>query len=245
MSEYEQKLLQQVTRFISEGNSLPQKTNHPRTFVGLGLRTLDSIADPEINDIRSVEKYVASARNFLSTQLPKDTSYCQHFTERSSILSRKKKIFKHELEPLIGILEALKDDIEKGRLLNYKMRITAEVYGDLLDQTERNFKKKEHRTAAILAGVVLEDGLKKMAALNPNVKDVFSMQIEPISHELVKEMVITVTDRDKIVLWARIHNKAKHEVDEFKKILQKNKKEVEQMPKEVKKFLAEHLSQNV
>ncbi|MGH8003173.1 MAG: hypothetical protein ACRECJ_00400 [Limisphaerales bacterium] len=170
----------------------------------------------------------------------KSVFYSQ-FNDRWSKIKSQNAIEGDDVKNLVRILESAREMVREG-LLSLEARVATDVYGGLLDQTEKTFRKKDHRWAAILAGIILEDGLKRVAALNPQVKPVSGMHIEPISHELVKAGAITVTDRDKIVLWARIHNKAKHEAQEFKKILEKNKKDVVGMPEEVKKFLAKFLS---
>ncbi len=155
-------------------------------------------------------------------------------------LSSTSSISTGELQILIGLLEAAKREVSQGFLLPMQFRMAAEVYSEILDSVQKRFENKEYREAAILEGAILEEGLKQIA----NFHKVPLTKKKPveIAHGLVKTKVIIEYEKKKIEQWTEIHNKAEHEPEEFKKILKRNKKDVEQMPLEVKKFLGKYLN---
>ena len=62
----------------------------------------------------------------------------------------------------LGIVEAAQHDFEAGLLFDLKSLIVAELAGDFIEQAETLLAAGCHVPAASLAGVVLEDTLRKM-----------------------------------------------------------------------------------
>lgn len=65
-----------------------------------------------------------------------------------------------------GILKAAKDDFENGYLFDTRALIEAEVFDDFLEQVEHLLNQGYFIASAVIAGSVLEDGLRKLCAKN-------------------------------------------------------------------------------
>jgi hypothetical protein len=68
-----------------------------------------------------------------------------------------------EIIPIIGVLEGALDDLTKGFLARQEFIISAALFDDLLDQARHLNAKGYEDPAAVLARVVLEDALRKIA----------------------------------------------------------------------------------
>jgi hypothetical protein len=69
----------------------------------------------------------------------------------------------YEVHPLIGLLAGASDDLEKGYLLGQEFLIAGEVFDSVLEQAKYLVTSGYKDPAAILARVVLEDALKRLA----------------------------------------------------------------------------------
>jgi hypothetical protein len=57
---------------------------------------------------------------------------------------------------------AAQEDYEKGALFEVKSVIEAELFDDFLEQAEHLLQSGYFQPAAVIAGCVLEDGLRKL-----------------------------------------------------------------------------------
>jgi len=147
----------------------------------------------------------------------------------------------------LGILEAVRDDFEKGFLDNLLLRIEAEVAADYMGQAELLLKEGasgsfDHVPAAVLAGAVLEKGLRTLCAQQQPPISVLTPKgepktLNPLIDDLKKAGVFNELRAKQLRAWADIRNKAAHgEFDHFKKT------DVEQMIQGVTTFLVDYLA---
>lgn len=135
-----------------------------------------------------------------------------------------------------GILKAAKDDYENGYLFRTRTLIEAEVFDEFLEQAEELFKKGYYQPAAVIAGCVLEDGLRKLCQRNNLVLSA-KATIEPINVELAKAGIYNKLVQKKVTALADLRNKAAHgEWTEF------NEKDVEDMIRDVRRFMEDYFS---
>ena len=148
------------------------------------------------------------------------------------------------LEWGISILKAIKNDLEEGFLENVFAQIEAELASDYMGQaeallTEGQSGRFDHVPAAVLAGAVLEKGLRTLcAAQQPEIPIVTprgeSKTMNPLIEDLKKAGVFNELRAKQLRAWADIRNKAAHgEFDQFKK------SDVEQMIQGITNFLAD------
>ncbi len=108
-----------------------------------------------------------------------------------------------------GILVAAKEDYEKGFFGDQKILICAEVFADFLQQAEHLLREDYKDAAAVIAGSVLEDGLRRLCDLKQieyGEKDT----MHPLNQKLYREKVYTKLWFEKIKTMAVIRNDAAH-----------------------------------
>ena len=154
---------------------------------------------------------------------------------------------KPRVEYCLGILEAFRDDFDKGFLDNLVLKVEAELASDYMGQAEGLLKegqsgKFDHVPAAVLAGAVLEKGLRTLCGQQqPAVATVTPKgdpkTLNPLIDDLKKAGVFNELRAKQLRAWADIRNKAAHgEFDEFQK------SDVEQMIEGITNFLADYLA---
>jgi hypothetical protein len=134
----------------------------------------------------------------------------------------------------LGILEAAKDDYENSYLFDTRAIIEAEVFDEFLEQAEELFKKNYYQAAAVIAGCVLEDGLRKLGQRKiPNFPT--DKTIDPMNVELAKAGIYNALWQKKIITLADLRNKAAHgKWTEF------TKKDVEDMIRDMRRFMEDY-----
>jgi hypothetical protein len=152
---------------------------------------------------------------------------------------------KGEVQYCLGILEALRDDFDKGFLDDFAAKIEAELAADYMGQAESLLAegqsgKFDHVPAAVLAGAVLERGLRTLCEQNKvptTTAKGESKTLNPMIDQLRKAGVYNELKAKQLRSWADIRNKAAHgEFDEF------NRKDVEQMIQGMTNSLADYIA---
>jgi hypothetical protein len=135
----------------------------------------------------------------------------------------------------IGILKALKNDIEQGYLTKYRILVVAEVFDDFLEMAEYLLETDYKDPAASLLGAVLEDGLRQMCR-NNNIEAKKKDDISCLNQKLGSKGIYTTIIQKQIQAWKGIRDSADHgKFDEYKR------EDVQDMLKGVKRFLRENL----
>lgn len=139
-----------------------------------------------------------------------------------------------QIKNSVAIIRAAKDDYENGYLFDTRTLIEAEVFDEFLEQTEELFKKGYYQPAAVIAGCVLEDGLRKLCDRN-SIPLPTKATIDPMNIELAKAGIYTKLVQKKITHLADLRNKAAHgEWSEF------TDKDVEDMIRDVRRFMEDY-----
>jgi hypothetical protein len=150
------------------------------------------------------------------------------------------------MQRALGILEALRDDLEKGFLDNFVLKMEAELAADYMGQAEGLLKegqsgKFDHVPAAVLSGAVLEKALRTLCERQqPPIPTTNAngdhKTLNPLIDDLKKAGVFNELKAKQLRAWADIRNKAAH--GEFAQFA---KTDVEQMLNGVANFLADYL----
>jgi uncharacterized protein (UPF0332 family) len=141
-----------------------------------------------------------------------------------------------EVRKAFGVLKAAKEDYENGFLFDTKSLIQAGVFDDFLEQAEYLFSKTYYQPAAVIAGAVLEDGLRKLCerrsiSLPPKAT------IDPMNVALAKDGAYTLLTQKKITVLADLRNKAAH--GKFSEV---EENDVKDMLSQVRAFMETHFS---
>lgn len=134
-----------------------------------------------------------------------------------------------------GVLKAALDDLRGGHLFELRALIEADVFDDFLEQAEHLHSAGYHPAAAVIAGCVLEDALRRLShkysvKLSPKPK------LDQMNADLAKAGAYSKLVQKRVTALADLRNKAAHgEWNDF------NSSDVDEMIKGVRRFVEDHL----
>jgi hypothetical protein len=116
------------------------------------------------------------------------------------------------LSPLIGILTALRDDISSNRLATITQLLHADLFGDFLDMAQHLLDEGYKDPAAVLAGGVLEEHLRKLCLKYglPIVVGMRFKKADAMNSELVAASTYSKNDQKNVTAWLGLRNEAAH-----------------------------------
>jgi len=182
-------------------------------------------------DLQASQTWTTSAAQLLGSVFGRDSEYYQNF----------QKGFKYpgyysDMVRGIAVLKAASSDYSKGYLTEVRLLVRADVFDDFLEQAQFLFEQGYHQPAAVLAGAVLEDTLRKLcerAAIALPSKP----KLDGMNSELAKKNAYNTLVQKRITWLADIRNKAAHgQWSEF------SSSDVEDMLRQVRQFVTEFLS---
>jgi hypothetical protein len=122
----------------------------------------------------------------------------------------------HQVEPIVGVIDALRQDIAAGHVESLTELLHGELFGDFLEMAQHLLDKAYKDAAAVIAGSSLEAHLKQLCQKNDiDTEITISSRIEPkkadlINSELTKSEAYTKLDQKNITAWLDLRNKAAH-----------------------------------
>ena len=145
---------------------------------------------------------------------------------------------------LLGVLRSLKDDYESGMLDDSSWSIETNVTYDFMEQVNRLLGGErndyDHVPAAVLAGAVLEDALRRLCQRQTPPIETESngkpKTLDLLISDLQKSNVFNKPKAAQLRSWASIRNSAAH--GKFKEF---DRAQVEQMIPGIETFLADYL----
>lgn len=141
-----------------------------------------------------------------------------------------------DLGRALGVLRSARSEVEGGYLFNTRVLIEAEVFSDFLEQAEHLLERNYYQAAAVLAGGVLEDAIRKLCERN-DIAIPEKATIDPLNVELAKKGIYSTLEQKRVTALADIRNKAAHaKWDEF------SQGDVEGMLRDVTRFVADYAS---
>lgn len=222
--DIDQKVIARLDELIQRGTAVLQ-TKWGGVQAGPGWMS----ADIERVDYQAAHEWGISSLNLLGRAFDKSSD---HYT-RFNALFPEFEAYDAVLKAL-GILKGAKDDYEHGYLFETRRLIEAEVFDDFLEQGEHLFQGGYEGPAAVIAGSVLEDGLRKLChregiALGPQPK------LDAMNADLAKNGAYDKLTQKRITVLADIRNKAAHgQWSQF------TKDDVSSMLRDVRSFMEKH-----
>lgn len=144
--------------------------------------------------------------------------------------------FTGSVEAGIGILKAVREDLQDGFLTDVRTLVSAEVFTDFLAVVEHLLERGYKDPAASLCGAVLEQGLRQIAT-NRGVRIRERDDLSGLNQRLAAKGVYTRLLQKRLAVWTDIRNAADH--GRFAEYL---KEDVAEMHQGVSTFLADHLT---
>lgn len=180
----------------------------------------------------AVEAWNTSVRNIIEITFGKNSPQFHQLVKITD--DGKKRLFtNYDIHPLIGLLQGAHFDLENGFLTGQEYLIAGDIFDNVLEQAKYLNKEKYKDPAAILARVVVEDALKRIARTE-GIND--SMKLSKINDELKKIGRYTQPQWRQIQVWIDIGNAAAHG-----KFTQYKQSDVKKMIEDIERFLAAEL----
>lgn len=219
----DKRILERFNELILKGGKvLSSGRRYDIDFIHRGFK--------ETVDSDQAGEWATSSLNLLNRVLGKESDHYISLNElypNIHLLETSKKVQ--------GILKAAKDDYENGYLFNTRALIEAEVFDDFLEQSEHLLNQGYFTAAAVVAGSVLEDGLRKLCVKN-GIALSAKPKLDVMNADLAKVGVYNLLKQKQITALADLRNKAAHGQGGF------TKEDVESMIKDVRRFMEDYFS---
>ena len=118
---------------------------------------------------------------------------------------------------LVGVMQALSDDLKAGYLKSVEELIHGELFGDFLEMARHLLDSGYKDAAAVIAGSSLEGHLRQLAKRwgVPLDRTTATGDFEPkkadtVNAELVKANAYSKLDQKSVTAWLDLRNKAAH-----------------------------------
>jgi hypothetical protein len=196
----------------------------------------------EIKCDDSVQKWLINYQSLLDQIIPIDSIHRQLLLQNDSHLG-----YSYQLKIYVSQLRGLKDDFDKGFFSNLSLQVEAEIAADYMGQAEQLLAEGQsgqydHVPAAVLAGAVLEKGLRTICTNQTPPLSIITPKGDPLMmnrliDDLKKAGVFNELKAKQIRAWTDIRNAAAH--GNFS-VFTRN--DVEIMIRGVNNFLADYLA---
>ncbi len=192
-------------------------------------RSVGIIANESFVDSQMAHQWATSVQNLLVRVFGKESEHYKNFSNQVS-----KGITYFPVYCAQGILKAAKNDYENNQLFDVRRLIEAEVFDDFLEQSTYLFNSGYYQPAAVIAGCVLEDGLRKLCVKN-KVSVSTNPKLDAMNSELAKAGVFSKLIQKRITVLADLRNKSAHgQWDQF------SKDDVKDMIKSIRRIMEEY-----
>ena len=205
-------------------------------LIALGRKVLATRQSPRAGNLTSDFVDVQLANQWLTSCL---SLLGRVFGEQSAHYHRLKEQFPSypkwpNVDQAFGVLLAAKDDLESESLFSLKQLVEAELFDEFLEQAEYLLSAGYFQPAAVIAGCVLEDGLRKLCIAN-GITLPDHPKLDWMNVELSKSGVYTKLTQKRITSLADIRNSAAH--GKWREFTQAD---VEAMVRDIRNFMVKH-----
>jgi hypothetical protein len=191
----EQKALERLEELIASGDTvLATRRPPPANSVGF-----DSSVDSQ-----AAYQWFTSSQNILSRVFSETSQHYRNFTAQGAKALTYSPVLRAQ-----GVLKAAYDDLKGGYLFDLRRLVEAEVLDDLLGQADALLAAGYFQPAAVVAGCVLEDTLRKLSERNgwelPE-----RPKLDTMNADLARAGHYTKLTQKRITAIADIRNSAAH-----------------------------------
>jgi hypothetical protein len=201
-----------------------------------GISVLNTRRSPPSNvigddrvDYSGSQEWATSAADMLRRTFGADSEYYQRFNSG----------FKHagyysDMARAVAVVKAAANDYSKGYLIQTTSLVRAEVFGDFLEQSEHLLEQGFYHAAAVLAGGVLEDSLRRLCEQN-SITLSAKPKLDTMNAELAKRGIYNALVQKRVTWLADIRNKAAHG-----QWLEFTKSDVDRMLPQIRDFVTDY-----
>jgi len=198
MNLVSQKLIERADQLLTKAQTVAatQRDNTPSY-----ARSTSNASYPV--DSALFHEWKNNAQNFILMVCGQDSPYYRNFTKEVE------NALVYQLNQGIGILKALKEDLELGYLTRVKDLVSAEIFTDFIEMAQHLLDNNYKDPAASLIGAVLENGLRQMA--QKHTIDIKSGDdIGSLNTKLADKEVYNRLMQKQIQAWKGIRDSADH-----------------------------------
>jgi hypothetical protein len=141
-----------------------------------------------------------------------------------------------DVKRAIGTLKAAKDDYEHDQLFETRRLIEAELFDDFLEMAQHLHEQGYHGPAAVVAGAVLEDGLRKLCTRH-SIALPTKPKLDTMNADLARSGAYTLLVQKHVTALADLRNNAAH--GNWRAF---SKDDVEHMIKDIRRFMEKHFT---
>jgi hypothetical protein len=109
----------------------------------------------------------------------------------------------------IGLLRALREDVDSGNLSSFATLVSAEVFSEFLEMAKYLLDQAYKDAAASILGAVLEDFLRRLA-LDKGLPVSRSDGIDSLNQKLARSQIYNAVVHKRIDVWRQMRNSADH-----------------------------------
>jgi hypothetical protein len=172
--------------------------------------------------------------SFLRKVLGASDDYCKFFDQRVDEVPNDRA---RNIEEGLGILRAVKGEIDFGPLPQIAGLISGEIFEDFIDMAGHLLENSYIQVVPSLVGAVLEDALRRIAQAHGVPVKPESDNIASLNGKLAEASVYSNFVRKKVALWNATRNNADHG-----KFSDNSEQDVRVMLEGVRDFLGTYLS---
>ena len=184
---------------IDEGKSVTElEQRHGSTKFDVWIGKEDKIP---------LHAWLGKVNNVLYMVFGPESPQVKHFTEILPHENLRSVERAHEVYYIIGVLEGALDDLEHGFLTGQEFLVAGEVFDSVLEQAKHLVDTGYKDPAAVLARVVLEDALKRIARAE-GLDD--TLKASRINDELKKAQRYPQPQWRLVQAWLDVGNSAAH-----------------------------------
>lgn len=164
--------------------------------------------------IPEIQAWMTSAANLISLTTPPASNFrdvLERITTNDQLLGGVPWVLVQKMQ---GLLRSIREEATHGLLRRLEDVVVATAFDDFLDHADAFHRGNKAREAGVLAAIVLEDTLKRIAQRHGVQGS--GQSLEPLIDELTKAGVFTTVKAKRIKAYAGVRNPALHaEWDKF------------------------------
>lgn len=172
----------------------------------------DKYGDPghwvEIKHIAEYHQWLTSVTNLVKLIAPANSIFMAECNRLMNDERFKIGIPTRVVQQMYGVLNSALEEWEAGLLRKIEYIVVAETFDDFLDHATQFHKGNKKIESSVLASVVLEDTVKKIA--NRNDIDPKGLSLESLIDELIKKEVFTPVKAKRVKGFASVRNHSLH-----------------------------------
>lgn len=193
-----QRIAERIDKLIEEGKHIAELVRPSDSLV------IDILYDTDLVDLHS---WLTKTNNILVTVFGPESP---HYNQLNSVLPTTLSDQHWDttrIYAIIGVLHGALDDLKNGYLLGREFFVASEVFNSILEQSRHFLETGNKDVAAILARIVLEDALRRLAR-SEGIDD--SLKASRINDELKSQERYSPVRWRSIQTWLDIGNSAAH-----------------------------------